>query len=394
MVAGAAAAAGIAILRQTLHDPRASVRIPELFRESRSLNSRARREARERVYGVVRSHALLEAMLRASGWNGEDAGRALWLQLAVLHGHPAEEAAATGLARFDAHPYDVLPADPAQARALLASLPQWLAKQVDDQFALACGERAPLTVRVNPRLCTREDAARELAAFEPVFGTLSPFALHLNGQVRDTPAWRQGRIEVQDEGSQLIAELVRPPRRSRVLDYCAGAGGKALAIAATAPKRCTVHVYDVRSKALAQAVKRARRAGVTLSRELPDLAQRVLVDAPCTGSGTLRRDPARRFRLSEDYLREMVALQRTVLRAAADRVAPGGRLIYATCSVSPEENEGQLDWLRSALDWPVVPIKEVLGRERAEGIGEGGVLRVGPATHGTDGFYAVLLQRP
>jgi 16S rRNA (cytosine967-C5)-methyltransferase len=269
-----------------------------------------------------------------------------------------------------------------------------LAEQVNDDFVRACGERARLTVRVNPRLTTREQVARELAAFEPVLGTLSPLALHLNGQVRDTPAWRQGRIEVQDEGSQLIAELVRPPRRSRVLDYCAGAGGKALAIASTAPKRCTVHIHDVRSRALAQAVKRADRAGVSLSRELPDKAQRVLVDAPCTGTGTLRRDPARRFRLSPEYLQEMVALQRVVLGAAADRVAPGGRLIYATCSVSPEENEGQLEWLRDTLDWPVVPIKEVLGRERAEGVGDGRVLRVGPATHGTDAFYAVILQRP
>lgn len=395
LVHGPAAAAGASILAEVLHSPQASVRIPARFRAARSLNASARRAARERVYLAVRSHALLEALLRAGGWTGEEPGRALWLQLAVLCGFPAHEAAESGLARFDATPSQVLPDEAVARRAMLASLPEWFAAQVDDAFAVACGERAPVTVRVNARRESIQQVMRRLEGFEPRPTTFASHGLFLErGQIQESSAWREGLIEVQDEGSQLIATLVKPPARSTVLDYCAGAGGKALAIAAHAPRRCRVYIHDVREKALDKAQRRAKRAGAALSRGLPEQAHRVLVDAPCTGSGTLRRDPARRWRLTTDFLHEMVDLQRQVALQAARRVAPGGRLIYATCSVCPQENEEQLDFLRSTLDWPLVPVREVLGRALADRVGDGQVLRVGPESHGTDGFYAAILRRP
>jgi len=373
------------------------VRIPAAFRRDRSMNARARAAAQDRVYLVVRSHALLQALLRRGGWDGERVGEAHWLMLAVLCGLPAEEGARSfGEAIFGADPEQLVAAlGPVERRALLGSLPRWLAEKVDDEFVVACGERAPLTLRANVSRCSREQLMAELAPMDPEPTRLSPFGVHIRGRanIYDTQAWRRGWFEVQDEGSQLIAELVQPPEGSMVIDYCAGGGGKALAIAATAPAGCRVHIHDVREHALDRADSRARRAGVSFHRGVTGQAERVLVDLPCTGTGTLRRDPARRFRLTEQWLGELVSSQRMVVDDAARLVAPGGRLIYATCSVCPQENEDQLSaFLERRADFEIVPLSQVLP-DRAERIGDGEVLRLRPELHGTDGFFAAVLQR-
>lgn len=395
LIEGAGAAAACAILDRLWGDPRASVLIPRAFREQRSLNSGARRGAQGGVYAVLRSHALLLALLRADGWSGQRPGSATWLRLAVLHGlQPQEAAARFGEAVFDAHPSDVLEGlSPAARRALLAGLPDWLAESVDDDFAASCGARAPLTVRINPRRTTRERLMAELRDFDPEEGRLSDLALHIRGRgnLYEAPAWKRGEFEVQDEGSQLIAELVDPEPDSVVADLCAGAGGKALAIASL--RRCRVHVHDVRSRALKQAASRARRAGVRLHMGLPSVADRVLVDAPCTGTGTLRRDPARRWRLTLDFLEEMVRAQRELLDQAHTLLRPGGRLIYATCSVCPQENQEQVAaFLARHPEYRIVPTQDILG-EKGLFVGDGQVLSLWPQTHDTDGFFGAVLER-
>jgi 16S rRNA (cytosine967-C5)-methyltransferase len=213
-----------------------------------------------------------------------------------------------------------------------------------------------------------------------------------------------------DEGSQLVAEVTAPPPRGRVLDACAGAGGNTLALAARLGGRGRVLALDVDARRPAELRRRARRAGasnVTTRRirdgRLPpevDSAggprgfDRVLVDAPCSGLGTLRRNPEARWRLSERELDAFPARQLELLATHAPRVAPGGRLIYATCSVLPSENDAVVEaFLGEHTDFAPVALKELLGRTRAETLGDGTWLRLLPQVHGTDGFTAAVLRR-
>ena len=395
LIEGPGAAAARSILDRVWGDPRASMLLPRAFREQRSLNSAARRGAQEGVYEVLRHHALLLALLRAGGWSEAKPGEAAWWMLAVLRGLPPDDAAA----RFGEDVFGALVAEllqglvGAERRALLASLPLWLAEQVDDDFAASCGTRALVTVRANPRRTTRVKLLRELRDFEPEEGRLSDLAVHLRGRgnLYETASWKRGDFEVQDEGSQLIAELVDPHEGAVVADLCAGAGGKALAIASLGG--CRVHIHDIRSHALKQAANRARRAGVQLNLGLPSVADRVLVDAPCTGTGTLRRDPARRWRLTPDFLEEMTAAQRQVLEQAHTLLRPGGRLIYATCSVCPAENREQVDaFLARHPEYRLLPTRDILG-EKALFVGDGQVLSLWPQIHGTDGFFGAVMTR-
>jgi 16S rRNA (cytosine967-C5)-methyltransferase len=214
-----------------------------------------------------------------------------------------------------------------------------------------------------------------------------------------TEAFREGLFEMQDEGSQLIAELVAPPPRSAVLDFCAGAGGKTLALAALLSGKGRVIAHDVSAPKLEELMRRARRAGcsnVETRRELDRVAPvaRVLVDAPCSGLGVLRRNPELRLRLDPEALAKFPAEQLAILERAASWVAEGGRLIYATCTFAAEENERVVQaFLQRHPELEQVPVKEILGRARAESIGDGKVLRLFPQAQGTDAFYAAVLRR-
>ena len=394
------------LLAEVWGDAHAHGRVLRAFREARWMSGRRRRASREVLFGVVRRQAWLEAALRAGGWSGERLVEASWARLLVAWGLPAERAAeAFGEACFDQEP--VLPEDRRARLALLGSLPPWVIDAVGDldraeRLVQGLDERAPMTLRCNAPV---DDVAAELRAgglvVEPTRWSKRGLSVEGNAPLGEHAAWREGRVEVQDEGSQLIAELVRPPRRSRVIDLCAGAGGKSLALLASAPRGVRVIACDVRASALKQARKRARRAGVRLTTrhhppgELPDLepAPRVLLDAPCTGTGTLRRRPMLRWRLSEAWLQEQLDLQHQLLRRASGLVTEGGRLVYATCSVLRAENEGQVEALLSEVPGlRLVPIAEPLGAARASELG-GRFLQLESAVHGSDGFFAAIFQR-
>jgi 16S rRNA (cytosine967-C5)-methyltransferase len=268
---------------------------------------------------------------------------------------------------------------------------------------------APLDLRVNTLKSDREAVRRTLAeeGIESAATPISPCGLRAVGRpaLHATQAFRDGLVEPQDEGSQIAALLVDARPGMAVLDYCAGAGGKALALAAAMGDDGLLMLHDSDPRRLGKAERRLARAGARLAvSSAGDAAalaghgavfERVLVDAPCSGSGRWRRAPDARWRLSAEELDEVVALQGALLREAAAYVAPGGRLVYVTCSLLAEENQAVVDAFAAAAgDFAPLPVAEPWG-EILGGAppGDGRTLTLGPRRQGTDGFFVALLRR-
>jgi 16S rRNA (cytosine967-C5)-methyltransferase len=363
------------------------------FREARELHSRERRFVGEAVYGMIRWRRRLEQV------TGDAAPASLyraWVEW--------ELGGAT-------HSFDSID-DPMVRLAIEESYPDWIVRTLVDELGLdeaarLCGamnRRAPLTARAN-RLKNTRDQLAEILQEEGVASQPSPLApdgltLETHVNAYGLRAFKEGRFELQDAASQLVAELVAPPPRGVVVDACAGAGGKTLALGALMQNRGRLVALDVAKKKLEELRKRARRAGLTnvqalLAEEAPQVAaDRVLVDAPCSGLGVLRRNPEARWRLSPEDLIELPKLQREILERYLPLVAPGGRIIYATCTVARAENDAVFDaFLAAHPELEPVPAKEILGGERARGIGDGTRLRMMPHQHDTDGFFAAVARR-
>lgn len=298
------------------------------------------------------------------------------------------------------------------------SLPDWLferLKEWPDLEALttALNSAAPLDIRVNPMKADRDEMLADLTKgngvrHAPVLTPYSPWGIRLKGR----PAmnkWHQfehGLIEVQDEGSQLLALLVGPKRGEMVIDFCAGAGGKTLLLGALMRSTGRLYAFDVSATRLAKAKPRFARSGLsnivpvaiehendTRVRRLAGKAQRVLVDAPCSGVGTLRRNPDLKWRQSVQSLQELTALQARILASASRCVAPGGRLVYATCSLLKEENQDQAEsFLANHPDFALVDAAPILAARTPLHL-EGPYLSLRPDVHGTDGFFAAIFER-
>jgi 16S rRNA (cytosine967-C5)-methyltransferase len=222
------------------------------------------------------------------------------------------------------------------------------------------------------------------------------------------PSFREGLVEVQDEGSQIASLLADARPGMRVVDFCAGAGGKTLALAAGMKNRGHIVACDVSERRLERSAQRLRRAGVSnAERRVLSSARdkwvkrhaasfdRVFVDAPCTGTGTWRRNPDAKWRLTPNDVDELVALQSEILDSACRLVKPGGRLVYVTCSLLREEDEAQVErFLAAHRDFTLLPVprvwKAAVGRASPV---EDEMLRLTPARHGTDGFFAAILER-
>jgi 16S rRNA (cytosine967-C5)-methyltransferase len=298
------------------------------------------------------------------------------------------------------------------------SLPDWLfelLKHMPELEALTASlnTAAPLDIRVNPMKADRDEMLADLikgngVRHAPVSTPYSPWGIRLKGR----PAmnkWHQfehGLIEVQDEGSQLLALLVGPKRGEMVIDFCAGAGGKTLLLGALMRSTGRLYAFDVSATRLAKAKPRFARSGLsnivpvaiehendTRVRRLAGKAQRVLVDAPCSGVGTLRRNPDLKWRQSVQSLQELTALQARILASASRCVAPGGRLVYATCSLLKEENQDQAElFLANHPDFELIDAAPILAARTPLQI-EGPYLSLRPDVHGTDGFFAAIFER-
>jgi 16S rRNA (cytosine967-C5)-methyltransferase len=397
--------------------------IARSFRGARELRSVERRFVGEAVYGMIRWRRRLGFAI------GSEHATPLAMYLVWLAGEfPGDAQVETELRVAGIDPARVADvdariaaiADESERLAVAQSYPTWLVSRLvaergaDDAGKLlaAMNKRAPLTARANRLKNSREDLEQFLEddgiASQP--SPLAPDGLELVTHVNayGLQAFKDGRFELQDAGSQAIAELTAPPPRGVVVDACAGAGGKTLALGALLGNRGRLIAFDVSDDKLEELRTRARRAGLTnvqallVDDKIPSSeelalhgrADRVLCDVPCSGLGTLRRNPEARWRLQPSDLDELPPLQRAILERYAPLVAPGGRLVYATCTVDRAENDAVVDAFAAAHpEFVAVPAKEILGRARAEQIGDGLRLRLSPAVHDTDGFFAAVLRR-
>jgi 16S rRNA (cytosine967-C5)-methyltransferase len=298
------------------------------------------------------------------------------------------------------------------------NLPDWILERLRERFddprierlANALNRSAPLDLRANLVKATRENALSNLEAMgiEAQPTTYAPLGIRLVGKpaLQKLAIFEDGGIEVQDEGSQILAHLVAPRRGELVIDFCAGAGGKTLALGALMRSSGRLYAIDVSAKRLAHLKPRLARSGLSnvhpmaidserdaRLKRLSGKADRVLVDAPCSGLGTLRRNPDLKWRQSATSVRELTEKQAAILAAAARLVKPGGRLVYATCSLLKEENDVVADaFLAAHPDFAPEGVSEILRAQQIP-LDTGPRLELWPDLQGTDGFFAAVFTR-
>lgn len=387
----------------------ADVLIARYFKERRYAGSKDRRAVRDLVYRAIRRAGEIPASGRAA-----------------LIGLAAEDEAVA--AAFDGSTHGPMPVRADEAPAPAGIAPRWLADALDrsldvaDMAALL--DRAPLDVRVNTLKLTRAEAQPLIPGAVPTPHAPQGLRLPEGTQVEALPAFAQGLVEVQDEGSQIVTAMAAAAPGMTVVDLCAGAGGKTLALAAAmglssgglsfeapssggdssdTPRSGRLIACDADRARLARLAPRAERAGIgpvetrllDAGREaeaLTDLDGRadvVLVDAPCSGTGTWRRNPEARWRLTPARLDRLVVLQARLVRIAAAMVKPGGHLIYIVCSLLDDEGADQIDsFLGDHPDWTVDTLHPLAGKPHRGGF------RLTPAGDGTDGFFVARLKRP
>jgi 16S rRNA (cytosine967-C5)-methyltransferase len=297
-------------------------------------------------------------------------------------------------------------------------LPDWVIEKLRRRFdehallelARGLAQSASLDLRVNSMKMTREAAMKRLAddGIRAVLTPYSPDGLRLDGRpaINRHPLFLEGALEVQDEGSQLLCHLVAPKRGEMVVDFCAGAGGKTLALGALMRSTGRLYAFDISPKRLAGLKPRLARSGLSnvhpqriegvndpRVKRLSGKIDRVLVDAPCSGLGTLRRNPDMKWRQMPEDIAELTGKQASLLAAAAKLVKPGGRIVYATCSILDEENKAIAEgFLSSHSQFRLVPAIDVLRKERIE-LEMLEYFEVWPHIHGTDGFFAAVFER-
>ncbi|MDR1854282.1 MAG: RsmB/NOP family class I SAM-dependent RNA methyltransferase [Azoarcus sp.] len=389
--------------------------LSRFFREHRALGHRDRGFVAESVYGVLRRLRWLHRLCGA----GATPRRLLLAWLARGEGWPMRQFEEVTTDEERGWVERVKGLDlPEGSLAERADLPDWLCERLlatqseDDLLRLAhsLNRPAPLDLRVNLLKRDRDAVLARLRAdgIEAAPCALSPQGVRLAGKpaLQRHPLFLEGAFEVQDEGSQLLGFLVQPKRGELVVDFCAGAGGKTLQLGAMMRSTGRLYAFDVAEKRLARLRERMARAGLSnvhpmliahetdaRLKRLVGKADRVLVDAPCSGLGTLRRNPDLKWRQTPAAIDEMIARQHAILAAAARLVRPGGRLVYATCSLLAAENDAVIDaFLAGNHVFTPLSAEDIL-RRQAIAVDCGERLRLSPSAHDTDGFFAAVLVR-
>lgn len=392
------------------------------FRANRQLGPRERRWLAEATYRTLRELPLARHLAQAAPkGSGSLEHKLALLMFAAEMSEPLQRIIAAQpepTRQWLAHARTIDAAS--LPEPLRHQLPDWLASLLKaeagtDFWALAeaLNQPAPLDLRVNDIKASREQAQAALAAegIESTPTSYAPLGLRLAGHpaLEKTKPFLDGWVEVQDEGSQLLAQIVAARRGELVVDFCAGAGGKTLALGAAMRGTGRLYALDVSAARLEKLKPRLVRSGlqnVTVAaiaherdervKRLHGKADRVLVDAPCTGLGTLRRNPDLKWRQSEAAVAELVAKQQSILAAAARLLKPGGRLVYATCSLLQAECEGVAAWFDAEFGGGQGGFERLvpdLPPDLLSGEGGSPALRLWPHRHGTDGFYAAVWER-
>jgi len=392
----------------------ADAQLRTFFRDNKNLGPRDRALVADTVYAALRRRRMLEHVTPAA--TPREIALATLVKLQGI-GVSQFESVVNGdervwLGKLKALDIDALPFE------LRADLPDWVIERLrkrmsdDEILALARGlqRAAPLDLRVNVLKAPREGVLDRLdfdkIPAEPT--RYSPIGVRLREKpaLNTHPMFLDGAVEVQDEGSQLLGLLVEPRRGEMVVDFCAGAGGKTLQLGAAMGSSGRLYAFDVSDKRLTNLAPRLKRSGLSnvhpqrianendaKVKRLRGKIDRVLVDAPCTGLGTLRRNPDLKARQDVTALAELNAKQRAILAAAASLVKPGGRLVYGTCSLLSEENEDIVtEFLASHPDFQLIPAGEILKRQGIS-LAASPYLHLYPHVHETDGFFAAVMER-
>jgi len=407
-----AATVAVDLALQMLH-PADSV-LRNFFAANRGLGQRDRAFIAETVFSVLRHKRMLEHLVRDA-----NSRKLVCAALIKLHGYSLgqldsvlESADRDWTVEVKTADIDSLPP------AVRLSLPDWLydrlVAETSEQHVVAFGramlKSAPLDLRVNTLLADRELVLRELrdGGFNASPMRYSPVGIRIAGKpaINRHALFASGAIEVQDEGSQLLGYLVAPKRREMVVDFCAGAGGKTLLMGAMMQSQGRLYAFDVSEKRLKNLYPRLKRS--RLSNVHPQLIasendikikrlagkiDRVLVDAPCSGLGTLRRNPDLKWRQSPQSISELAEKQKAILAAAASLLKPGGRLVYATCSVLGQENHEIVEqFLANHAGFEEISAGLVLAESHID-LDNDRYLQLFPHLHETDAFFAAIMQR-
>ena len=401
-------------------DGPADVLMKLFFKSSPHLGVRDRGLIAEGIYYALRHYASLRWAMRPVH---PDRAPRLAALVTLARQHGLEALPPNSIGREEGPLKNILAAKIEDAPAhVRAELPQWLfdliEAQYDDTAVLypAMLEGAPLDLRVNLLKANREEVLAELEknGVQAFATPYSPDGIRLPTKpgLTQWPIYKDGLVDVQDEGSQLIARLVHPHRREMICDFCAGAGGKTLAMGALMRSTGRLYAFDVNEKRLNGMLPRMRRAGLSnlhpiairnekdnRVKRLQGKFDRVLIDAPCSGTGTFRRNPDLKWRLSPAEMDRINDIQKNILEEASKLVKAGGRLVYATCSMIRRENQDVVEaFLAAHPEWHLVPALEILAQqgitfdpEAANRFGD--YFQMLPHVHNTDGFFAAVLVR-
>ncbi len=399
----------------TLKEP-ADADLHYYFRVNRELGSQDRAFIADNVYAALRRKRFLEHLIGPDATPRQIALATL-MKLQGINSRELEPLLQPGEAEWlqalKATPTSDLPL------AVQADFPDWLVEKLQafmadaDILALARGmqQAAPLDLRVNTVQEKRDEAQQILEKKYGIAAQATPFSpiglrLKEKPALNKNPLFLEGKIEVQDEGSQLLGFLVAPQRREMVVDFCAGAGGKTLLLGALMQNQGRIYAFDVSEKRLNNLKPRLKRSGLSnlhpqlianendlKIKRLAGKIDRVLVDAPCSGLGTLRRNPDLKWRQKPADIAELTQKQAAILLAASRLLKSGGRLVYATCSFLPEENQHIVEaFLAAHPEFRLLDAGEVLASQNIA-VNTGKYLQLLPHLHGTDGFFAAVMEK-
>lgn len=416
----------IEILAEVFETPRpADVIASAYFRQRRFIGSKDRAAINTRLYRIMREYHRLGWWVRRHDFRPD--ARSLTIASLILDREHTADSIGNSFTGAQYAPAQLTREERAMAKGLegqplappdmplreRTECPEWAFDSLQRVLGAAYETEmnamlspAPLDLRVNALKADRDEVLAELKkeGFDAHAGKISPLSIRVFGRppISQHPLFKEGVFEIQDEGSQLVALVANARPGEQVADFCAGAGGKTLALGASMNNKGRIVAMDVLGGRLNRAKERFRRAGLhnietrELTSERDKFVKRhaghfdlVLVDAPCSGTGTWRRDPDKRWRMLGPGISALVPLQRDILESAYRMVKPGGRLVYATCSLLPEENQEQIEaFVKAHPEFQLKPAREMIDVP-----GAGNYLQVTPATHDTDGFFAAVLVR-